>query len=97
MASYGSSGVIQVSESPKSKIAIATCFPVKLQKCCVYYEYSPSLSLSVEEDDDWVSSFVWTVSVADDGPYVLLSYDVQSDHAVVFCSLVSVTHSVRWQ
>lgn len=52
MASYGSSGVIQVSESPKSKIAIATCFPVKLQKCCVYYEYSPSLSLSVEEDDD---------------------------------------------
>lgn len=52
MASYGSSGVIQVSEAPKSKMAIATCFPVKLQKCCVYYEYSPSLSLSVEGDDD---------------------------------------------
>ena len=98
MSSYGSSGVIQVPKAPKSKIAIATCFPVKLQKCCVDYETSPSLSLSVEGDDDSVFSFMWTVSVADDGPYVLLSYDVLSDHAVVFCSLVSVTHSVtvRW-
>lgn len=74
MASYGSSGVIQVSESPKSKIAIATCFPVKLQKCCVYYEYSPSLSLSVEGDDDSVSSFVWTVYVADDMSCCLMMY-----------------------
>ena len=74
MASYGSSGVIQVFEALKSKITIAACFPVKLQKCCVDYETSPLLSLSMEGDNDWVFSFVWAVSIADDMSSCLMMY-----------------------